>query len=447
MTNSVSLQTRLVKTSLISSIVAGSVALLLFLLVSAYQTMQIQDEIMDEISDMLLITDLTNNTGQQVDEFSEEFDIQYQLRQGQQVLTQSEDFKFNAKPQTVLSGLDDHYGLVWHDKHLWRSYTAQDENTNMRVFVLQPFIDRFKELFHSLLAYGLILLTLWLLQWLMLHVLIKRQFRVIDQLSTQIAQKHADDLAPIHSKASELKELQPIILQLNQLLKRLDLSLTAEQRFTSDASHELRSPLSAIQMRLQLLQRKHPEMTTEFTDMQADVKRGTQVLENLLLLARLDPEHADHLPKIRFKLDDLVHELVQVLKPLAHEKNIEFTPKIPLEHIDFQIYANRDLVFICLRNLMDNAIRYSPLSAKIILQFSANRNQLFFSIENPGQILDTDTMARLGERFYRILGTQTQGSGLGLSICKKIMDLHHGDIQFYALQQGGLRVTCIFPIA
>ena len=88
----VSLQNQLIKTSLISSVMVGSLALLIFVIVSVYQTMHVQDEIMDEISDMLLLSDLTTSSGKQIDELSEQFDIQYRLKNSQLVLTQSEDF-------------------------------------------------------------------------------------------------------------------------------------------------------------------------------------------------------------------------------------------------------------------------------------------------------------------------------------------------------------------
>lgn len=92
MANLVSLQSKLVKTSLFSSMVAGMLALLLFVAISLYQTMQVQDQLMDEVSDMLLISDVTLAAGQQVDELSDEFDIQYLLKDQHQVLTQSKDF-------------------------------------------------------------------------------------------------------------------------------------------------------------------------------------------------------------------------------------------------------------------------------------------------------------------------------------------------------------------
>ncbi|MBD4967822.1 HAMP domain-containing protein, partial [Xanthomonas citri pv. citri] len=93
-------------------------------------------------------------------------------------------------------------------------------------------------------------LILWLVQWLILRVAIRRQLRPLNKISRAIGSKTAQDLSPLKTPDPEITELQPIIRQLNAMLGRLEKSLAAEQRFTADASHELRSPLSAIQMRL-----------------------------------------------------------------------------------------------------------------------------------------------------------------------------------------------------
>ena len=300
----------------------GSLALLIFVIVSVYQTMHVQDEIMDEISDMLLLSDLTTSSGKQIDELSEQFDIQYRLKNSQLVLTQSEDFPLVQEPRIFPN--DHHqYGFFWQNHQLWRSYVAKDHQANMNVLVIQPLEERFEELLHSFAAYFLILLMVWSLQWMILYFLIKRQFKVVHQLSKQISAKNAEDLSPIKFAEFEVKELQPILAQLNYLLKRLDNSLKAEQRFTADASHELRSPLSAIQLRLQLLQRKYPERAKELDSIQLDVSRGIQTLENLLLLARLDPEHSEHLPKTYFDLNEMVKLLLSDFSTAIETKNLE----------------------------------------------------------------------------------------------------------------------------
>jgi len=443
MPKTVSLQTKLIKTSLFSSILTGLLALLLFVLISLYQTMQMQDQIMDEIADMLLIADITTHSGQQVDELSDEFDIQYQLKDQQHILTESKEFPLEQQNSKLQMQASNGYRYIWQDQQLWRMYSAEDAELNMSVTMLQPVGERFKELAQNVMGYSLVLILLWFMQWLILHFAVKRQFKVIQQLSKNIAEKNADDLAPIQQQVPELKELQPMVLQLNQLLQRLKQSLLAEQRFTADASHELRSPLSAIQMRLQVLKRKYPDLNQDLASIQNDVSRGTQVLENLLLLARLDPTNTHQLPKIDVNLQAIVSDVIQALQPFALEKNIQITTHIA---DDLSIFANEKLIFTCVRNLVDNAIRYAGQGGHVFIDVQQRQQNVVMTIADDGQALTEEILQRLGERFYRALGTKTQGSGLGLSICQKIMQLHAGEIHFSKSGYGGLQVTLQFPL-
>ena len=443
MLKTVSLQTKLIKTSLFSSILTGLLALLLFVLISLYQTMQVQDQIMDEIADMLLISDITTHSGQQVDELSDEFDIQYQLKDQQHILTESKEFPLEQQNSKLQTQVSNGYRYIWQDQQLWRMYSAEDAELNMSVTMLQPVGERFKELAQNVMGYSLVLMLLWFMQWLILHFAVKRQFKVIQQLSKNIAEKNADDLAPIQQQEPELKELQPMVLQLNQLLQRLKQSLLAEQRFTADASHELRSPLSAIQMRLQVLKRKYPDLNQDLASIQNDVSRGTQVLENLLLLARLDPTNTHQLPKIDVNLKAIVCDVIQALQPFALEKNIQITTHIA---DDLSIFANEKLIFTCVRNLVDNAIRYAGQGGYVFIDVQQRQQNMIMTIADDGQALTEEILQRLGERFYRALGTKTQGSGLGLSICQKIMQLHAGEIHFSKSGYGGLQVTLQLPL-
>lgn len=445
MQSAVSLQTNLIKTSMLSSILAGIFALILLVGISVYQTMSVQDQIMDEIADMLMVSDLSSNNGSQVDELSDEFDIQYQLQFQQKVLTQSKDFPSTPLHSDTSRQIlhDEEFSIVWLNHELWRRYSIDDSETELMVKMYQPLDIRFEDLLSSFLSYSLIILMLWLLQWGILNFAVKKQFKPLHALSQEIAEKNAIDLTAIQPQQPELKELQPIVSQLNKLFTRLEQSLVAEQRFTADASHELRSPLSAIKMRLQVLNRKFshiPELSLQLDRIQNDVNRGTQVLENLLLLARLDPTDSSQLPQDWITLDLLVLDAVQALEPLTIEKQINL-------HIDteeIKVYGNAELIFTCIRNLIDNAIRYTPSLGNVYIHTSYMNNWIILEIENDGDEIPSETLARLGERFYRVLGTKTQGSGLGLSICKKVIELHQGKIEFKQSQLGGLKVTVFF---
>lgn len=443
MSQAVSLQSKLIKTSLFSSIVAGTLALLLFMAISLYQTMQVQDQIMDEIADMLLISDVTQYAGKPVDELSDEFDIQYQLKDQQHIVTQSTAFTLDQQSSLFNNNASQGYSLIWQDRQFWRVYRAEDVELTMSVLVLQPIGERFEEAAQNMMGYAFILILIWSIQWLILHFSVKQQFKVIHQLSKEIAEKNADDLAPIQQKIPELKELQPMVLQLNQLLQRLQQSLVAEQRFTADASHELRSPLSAIQMRLQVLKRKYPNLEQDLLSIQNDVSRGTQVLENLLLLARLDPTNSSQLPKTQVELNIIVQDVLQALQPFSLEKDIQLQTQFVSNSY---IFANEKLIFTCIRNLMDNAIRYAQQGGQVCIEMQKNEQNVIITIENDGQHVTEDVLQRLGERFYRALGTRTQGTGLGLSICKKIIELHDGHVQFAQSDYGGLKVVLEFPL-
>lgn len=438
----ISLQKRLVKTSVLSSVAAGAVAFVLLVGISIYQSMSMQDEIMDEIADALLLVHPNQNEGAHITQLSDEFDLQYQLIHRQKVVLQSDSFEL-ASMVNFLDMQHEHFDYVWFQHALWRSYQSFDQDTQMQVVIYQPMQVRFEKILSSFAIYAVLLMVLWLLQWLFSHFAIARQFKVMQMLSKKIADKSAQDLTPITQNAPIIDELQPIILQLNQLLQRLDQSLQAEQRFTADASHELRSPLSAIQLRLQVLQRKYqdqPQFTQELQLIQQDVSRGTQVLENLLLLARLDPTETADLPLSSLNLSQLVVDVWNNLEIFKQQKQIQLVSNLE----PCQVKVNPELMTVCLRNLLDNAIRYSQPHGRVYIQVTAEQQQGYLCIENEGEEVDSNTISRLGERFYRALGSKTTGSGLGLSICKKIVQLHHASIDFSVSSYGGLKVELYF---
>lgn len=435
-TQSVSLQKQLIKTSLLSAIWAGLISLFLMVGFGLYHVMSVHDELMDEVADMLIATDLTQVNGKQIDELSEEFDMHYQLFRGSDLLTQSEkDEQLNTTAMAIENG----HHFVWSEGQLWRSYQQQDDG--LTVQIIQPIEKRVLETLQSVMGYAGILLIVWLIQWLLLHIYIKRQLKVLNIFSAEIAQKSADDLAPIELPHPILDELAPIQTQLNHLLQRLELSLQAEQRFTADASHELRSPLSAIQMRLQVLKRRYPEIQQDLEIIQKDVTRGTRVLENLLILARLDPTDTAQVEKQKTDLQQVTLQAIEALQPFADEKGTHWKMNTFSMHINM----NSELIYTCIRNLVDNAIRYTPEQGMVQIDFIEEPNTVIWQIENTGLGLTEAEIQRIGERFYRILGNKTEGSGLGISIAQKIVQLHEGTLEIAASQLGGLKIQIRLP--
>jgi len=442
--NRSSLQSQLVKTTMWSSVVVGLLALSLLTIFSIYHNMSVQDEIMDEISDTLLVSDLSGHSMKQFDELSDEFDIQYELLNTGQVLTHSHSYQHELFEQGNLS---EGFSYFWFDGQLWRSLAAQQEDSQLQVEVFQPMSTRVEEVLKALAGYSGLMVLFWLLQWVIVSWRTGHQLAALNLLSKRIAQKTASNLEPIQ-EPDVITEIQPVIDALNQLLARLQRALVAEQRFTADASHELRSPLSAIQMRLQVLQRKYqhlPELHQDFERIQEDVSRSTKILENLLLLARLEPNEAEQpqLPKTVIDLNYLLARVIETVDLDAKAKQMLIeTNTLSTET---KTFANEELLFIAFRNLFDNAIRYSPNLGSIHVEIGRHEQQIKMSIEDTGNGVDDEVLLRLGQRFFRVLGTQQQGSGLGISITRKIIELHNGTLHFMHAEQGGLRAEIILP--
>ncbi|RJE52618.1 two-component sensor histidine kinase [Acinetobacter sp. JS678] len=443
--NRSSLQSQLVKTTMWSSVVVGLVALSLLTIFSVYHNMSVQDEIMDEISDTLLVSDLSKHSMKQFDQLSDEFDIQYELLSSGQLLTHSHSYQHELFEQGKLS---EGFSYFWFDGQLWRSLAAQQEDSQLEVEVFQPMSTRIEEVLKALAGYSGLMVLFWLLQWVIVSWRTEQQLAALNLLSRRIAQKTASNLEPIQDP-DVITEIQPVIDALNQLLARLQRALVAEQRFTADASHELRSPLSAIQMRLQVLQRKYqhvPELHQDFDRIQEDVSRSTKVLENLLLLARLEPNEAEQ-PQLPKTVIDLNYLLARVIETVTLDANAkQMLIETNTLSTETKTFANEELLFIAFRNLFDNAIRYSPNLGSIHVEISQDEQQIKVAIEDTGNGVDDEVLQRLGQRFFRVLGTQQQGSGLGISITRKIIELHNGELHFMHAEQGGLRVEVNLPL-
>ena len=157
----ISLQQKLIKTSLWSSILAGAIALCLLFALSAYQTMDTQDAIMDEIADFLVAQTQPTQSSQTIGELSKEFDISYVVQHQQRILAQSKLEDQHDVSAFVSERIADDYGFYWQDRQLWRSYKRIDSESKREVLMLQPMQERVELLLQSVLGYAAVLLLLW----------------------------------------------------------------------------------------------------------------------------------------------------------------------------------------------------------------------------------------------------------------------------------------------
>jgi len=345
-------------------------------------------------------------------------------------------------PDTLLSETREGFSDSRIDGHRWRVFSARDDSGKYLIQVgeRRKARDELAEtMADNLLRPMLIALpVLALLIWFG----ISRGLRPLRAIGSEVAQRRADNLAPleVHSAPDEVR---PLVDGLNQLFARLRESLDKERRFTADAAHELRTPLAAIITQAQVARgaTADAERRRALDNVLLGCQRAAHLVEQLLTLARLEPQQqAPHEP---CDLRALAADVLRDLAPAAVAKHVELQLA---EGGTVPVTGNPTLLGILLRNVVDNAIRYSPAEGRVQVGVVVRERKAVLRVTDQGPGIPPGEQARVWERFYRVLGSGETGSGLGLSIVKRIADLHRAEVTLAAGEEGnGLRVEVVFP--
>jgi two-component system sensor histidine kinase QseC len=352
-------------------------------------------------------------------------DMQYQIVADGRVIQRTG----GAPAQPFVTGFDDDDGFADADAggHRWRVFVVRDEERRVEVQVGQRHKKRYdilEELAESLwLTVPAFLALLLLVCWLLIGRILKPMRRT----AAAIAAKTADDLTRV-AIDGQPRELLPVVQALNGVLERLDGALQAERRFTADAAHELRTPLAGLHMHVQLLQRQYPELAEPFRKLRQDIARVTDLVDGLLALARLDPLERGQLKLQQVALAPLLERLLADHASEAGRRRIALSVRCELE----VVRADPQLLEIMLRNLVDNALRYCPKGSRVEVEGLQQGGRARIAVRDDGAGVGEADRRRLGERFFRVLGQEAGGSGLGLSIVKRIADLHGMSLRFGA---------------
>jgi two-component system sensor histidine kinase QseC len=237
--------------------------------------------------------------------------------------------------------------------------------------------------------------------------------------------------------------MTPMLNALNGLFERIAELLESERRFTADAAHELRTPIAAIRAQAQVAlgaatddERLHAlQATLQGCD------RATRLVEQLLTLSRLESGAAHAL--VAVDLAALARQVVADVAPLAliRRQAIEVNATEPC-----MVRGDDALLSVMIRNLVDNAIRYSPSGATVKLGFSNAQGAVRLSLDDSGAGMSSADVKRLGERFFRVVGSGQEGSGLGWSIVHRIAAVHRAVVRVaQSTSLGGLSVEVEFP--
>jgi signal transduction histidine kinase len=264
----------------------------------------------------------------------------------------------------------------------------------------------------------------------------------LQRVALEVQRRDVHSLTPI-AAAQLPQEIAPLVDELNRLLVRLHAAFQAQRAFIADAAHELRSPLTAVRLELQLLDRAPDEAARleARANLGAAVERAIHLVEQLLTLARSEPR--DERGELSLlALDTAAAEGITDTHALAIARRIDLGLDADPGAM---VSGDREALRTLVRNLVDNAVRYTPAGGRVQVRTRATPEGALLEVTDSGPGIPASDRERAFDRFYRRTGTPEGGSGLGLAIVKAIADRHGARVSLEEAQGGGLRVAVGFP--
>lgn len=326
----------------------------------------------------------------------------------------------------------------------WRVYSVSDATGRMHVQVgrsqEQLLADRaawFKaSIVISLMVLALFGFPVWfVICW---------SLQPVTEVQDAIQQRHALDFTPLPT-AGLPHEVAPMVESFNRLLQRLDVAVQGERRFIADAAHELRTPLAALQAQAELaLRADDPSRSREaLARLMTVIERSARLVEQLLDQARLDAGDANARMR-RVALYECVEVVVRDFEAMAQHKR----QRIQLELDGGELQGDVDALGILIRNLVDNALRYTAAGGRVQVRCGQAGAELLLHVADDGPGVPPDEHERIFDRFYRVAGNGERGSGVGLSLVARIAQLHGARIDVgEGIDGRGFGITLRFRVA
>lgn len=274
---------------------------------------------------------------------------------------------------------------------------------------------------------------------------LKQGLAPLERLRQEVMLRKRDDLSKLDTSQAP-EEVRPLIDAVNDVLERLKQAMAAQKRFVADAAHQLRTPFAGLKTQSELaLREEDPERKQHALErVLASTKHGIRLVNQLLALARNEPEGQGRANFSLLNLNQLAQECTVNWVHTALEKNIDLGFEAPPAAIE--ILGDANSLGEMLNNLIDNAIRYTPNGGHITVSVNASEYGAELSVEDNGPGIDPQYRERVFERFYRILGTGQSGSGLGLAIVAEVAKRHDANLRLDAGQGGiGAHIRIRFP--
>jgi two-component system sensor histidine kinase QseC len=326
-------------------------------------------------------------------------------------------------------------GKLKGDDDVWRMVWITTPDGKYRIVVGQEWEYR------EDLALDVVLsqLTPWLvalpLILLMLVWLVSQALAPLHKLAYQLRSRKPDDASELPAQNLP-QEVRPLVVALNQLFTRTGEFMQRERRFTSDAAHELRSPLAALKVQAevaQLAQNDEPVREHALNNLSAGIDRATRLVDQLLTLSRLDSlAGLDDIQEVAFQ--SLLQNAVMDAYHEAQREGIDI--RLDVQDASIKHQGQPLLLSLMVRNVLDNAVRYSPRGS--VVEVVLQSREITITDNGPG--VSPEFLSSLGERFFRPPGQEKTGSGLGLSIVRRIAALHGMQALFLNTSSGGFQV-------
>jgi signal transduction histidine kinase len=271
--------------------------------------------------------------------------------------------------------------------------------------------------------------------FMVITLVIRRAFKPITRLAAQIDRQKDDIPLPI-SDTNIPREILPFVQSINQLLARLNKSLAQQRRFVADAAHELRTPITALTLQSQNLEQSAltPDGMARVAQLRLGLGRAQRLLEQLLSLARQQSGSSGSVSPVLVK--DCLHEVLVDMIHLATSKEIDLGV---LEQVDVRVMADGADIQTLLRNAISNAIRFTPRHGRVDIRIKAEAGCAVILVEDSGAGIPESEIGRVFDPFYRVLGQNETGSGLGLTIIQEIATHYHASVSLRNLSPHGLQ--------
>jgi two-component system sensor histidine kinase TctE len=252
-----------------------------------------------------------------------------------------------------------------------------------------------------------------------------RGLRPLIQLRNEVTRRSSQDLSPLPEN-KVVAEVRPLIRSFNELMGRLDESLILQRRFIADAAHQLRTPLTGLkaQAELALLLNDPEQIRHSLEQMRLATNHAAHLANQLLLLARAEPGTQDGMSDVNLSM--LARSVTEFWVQNAWQKKIDLG--FECAESDCHITGNSLLLGELLNNLIDNALRYTQPGGHVTVRLDCHDDAVSLEVEDNGPGIPACDHERVFERFYRVLGTDQEGCGLGLSIVREIADRHHAAV-------------------